>query len=68
MDIGMYAKAILGFIAPAATVVIASVTEASDGGSAVTGAEWLTALCTAIVTSAAVYAVPNKTSKANPRI
>lgn len=55
-----YWKAVIGFVAPAATVIISAVTEASDGGTAVTGAEWITAACTAIVTASLVYAIPNK--------
>ena len=58
--IAPYWKAVIGFIAPAAVVIMASVTDASAGGQAITGGEWITALCTAIVTSAGVYAVPNK--------
>lgn len=58
--IAPYWKAVMGFIAPAAVVIIASVTTASDGGTAITAAEWVTAVCTAVVTSAGVYAVPNQ--------
>lgn len=58
--IAPYWKAVMAFIAPAAVVVMASVTEASAGGVAITAGEWITALCTAIVTSAGVYAVPNQ--------
>ena len=55
-----YYKAVMGFLAPGAVVIIASVPEASDGGTAITGSEWVTALCTAIVTAAGVYAIPNR--------
>ena len=34
-----YAKAVLAFIAPGAVVIGSAVTEASDGGTAITGAE-----------------------------
>lgn len=55
-----YMKAVLGFVAPGATVIIASVLEASDGGTRITSSEWITALCTAIITATGVYAVPNR--------
>lgn len=58
-----YAKAILGFIAPGAVVIGSAVTEASDGGTAITAAEWVTALVACVVTGAAVYAMPNKASE-----
>jgi hypothetical protein len=55
-----YQKAVLGFIAPGAVVIGSAVTEASDGGTAITAAEWVTAVVAMIVTGAAVYTVPNK--------
>lgn len=55
-----YWKAILGFLAPGAVIIGSAVTEASDGGTAITTAEWVTAVVTMIVTGAAVYGVPNK--------
>ena len=58
--IAPYWKAVVGFIAPAAGFLIGAVTEASDGGATITASEWITALCTAIVTSAVVYSVPNR--------
>ena len=54
-----YAKALVGFLAPGAVAVAAAVTEASHGGSTVTGAEWLGALAACFVTAGAVWAVPN---------
>lgn len=57
-----YYKAVLAFIAPAAVVVIASLQAGSDGGSAITVAEWITAAATAIITASGVYAVPNRPS------
>ena len=54
-----YAKAVVGFIAPGATILIASVLPGSAGGEAITAAEWITAACTCIVTAAGVYAIPN---------
>lgn len=58
--IAPYWKAVMAFIAPAAVVIMAAVTDASAGGAAITAGEWITALCTAVVTSAGVYAVPNQ--------
>lgn len=54
-----YMKAVLAFITPAAITLIASLTAGSDGGTAITGSEWITALCNCIITAGAVYAVPN---------
>lgn len=55
-----YWKAVLAFIAPAAAIIISAVLATSDGGTTITQAEWITALATAIITSAGVYTVPNK--------
>lgn len=55
-----YWKAIVGFITPGAVVIGSSVMEGSDGGSRITAAEIVTALVACIVTSGAVYVVPNK--------
>lgn len=60
-------KTIVGFAAPAATVLIASVTSASDGGSNITEAEWVTAACTAVITSGTVFGVRNKPGKGKAR-
>jgi hypothetical protein len=54
-----YWKAVVGFIAPAAAILISSVLSGSDGGTAITAAEWVTAGCTAIITSASVYSARN---------
>lgn len=58
--IAPYWKAVVGFLAPAAVLVIAAVQPGSDGGTAITAAEWITAACTCVATSAGVYTVPNK--------
>lgn len=58
--IARYRKAVLGFIAPGAIIIGSAVTSASDGGTAITGAEWVTAVVACIVTGAAVGAVSNK--------
>lgn len=55
-----YWKSVVGFVAPGAVLIGASVTEASDGGTSITTAEWVTALVACIVTSAAVYSTPNR--------
>lgn len=55
-----YAKSIIAFVAPAATALIAATQDGSPGGSAITSTEWLVAGLTAVVTSATVWAVPNK--------
>jgi hypothetical protein len=60
MPISAYAKAIVGFIAPAATVIVSSVTAGSDGGSRVTSAEIITAVCAAVITAAGVFSVTNR--------
>jgi hypothetical protein len=60
--IARYRKAVLGFIAPGAVIIGSAVTDSSDGGSAITGAEWITAVVACIVTGAAVGAVGNKQS------
>lgn len=54
-----YWKGILGFIAPGAVIIGASVLEKSDGGTAITTAEWVTAAVAMIVTGAAVTAKSN---------
>ena len=60
MDIGRYAKAVVGFIAPGCVVIGSAITVASDGGSAITVAEWVTAGIACVVTAAGVYVVRNK--------
>lgn len=55
-----YWKAVIGFVAPGAVVIGSAATAASDGGTAITGAEWVTAVVACIITGAAVYGVPNK--------
>lgn len=57
--IAPYWKAVVGFIAPGAGFIIGATLAGSDGGSTVTGSEWLVAACTAVVTSAGVYAATN---------
>ena len=54
-----YWKGILGFIVPGAVIIGSSVLEASDGGSTITGAEWVTAVVAMIVTGGAGTAKGN---------
>ena len=54
-----YWKAVVGFIAPGAVIITASVLPGSDGGTAITLAELVTAACACIITAAGVYATPN---------
>lgn len=56
-----YWKGILGFIAPGAVIIGSSVLESSDGGTAITSAEWITAVVAMIVTGAAVTIKSNDT-------
>lgn len=57
--VGRYRKAVLGFVAPGAVIIGASVTSASDGGTSITAAEWVTAVVACIVSGVAVGAVGN---------
>lgn len=59
-----YLKALVAFVAPGAVVIGSAVTDASAGGTAITGGEWVTAAVACIVTAAGVYAVPNRRSQA----
>ena len=59
-----YATAVVAFIAPGATVAVASVQSGSEGGGTITSAEWVTIIATMIITAGAVYTVPNKDPKA----
>lgn len=58
--IAPYWKAAVGFVAPGASLIIAAVLPGSDGESAITQAEWITAAATCVVTSGGVYAVRNR--------
>jgi hypothetical protein len=59
-----YWKSFVGFIAPGAVVLGAAVTPDSYGGSSIILGEWVTALVACVVTSAAVYRVPNRDPQA----
>lgn len=58
--LGRYWKAVIGFIAPGATIIGYAVTEASDQGSVITQGEFITALVACIVTAGGVAAASNK--------
>lgn len=53
-----YWKAGLAFVTPGAVLIGAAVTDASQGGSTITGAEWVTALVACVVTAGVVAAGP----------
>lgn len=57
--IAPYWKAIVGFIAPGAALVVAALLPESDGGSVITQAEALRAVAVCFVTGGAVYAGPS---------
>jgi hypothetical protein len=65
--IAPYWKAVMGFIAPGAAILVSSVMDGSAGGEAITQGEWITAVCTAVITSAAVYAKSNGPMPQNGR-
>lgn len=56
--IAPYWKSITAFVTPGAVLIGAAVTDASQGGTSITTAEWVTALVACVVTSGAVYAAP----------
>jgi hypothetical protein len=59
-----YAKAVVGFISPGVTALVAAVQDGSPGGSNVTGPEWVGIAAACILTGALVFAVPNKDPEA----
>jgi hypothetical protein len=63
-NLAPFAKAILGFVAPGAVIIGGAVTAASDGGSHITTAEWVTALVACVLTGGLVFGVPNKDPQA----
>lgn len=60
-DIRPYAKAVVGFVAPGVVALVQAVSDASPAGGAITTPEWVGIGAAMILTSAAVYAVPNAT-------
>jgi hypothetical protein len=68
-----YWKGILGFLVPGAVVIGSSVLSDSDGGTSITGSEWVTAIVAMIVTGAAVTlkgnaAAPTATPPVEPPV
>ena len=59
-----YAKALAAFITPGVAALVAAVQDASPGRSDITGPEWVGIFATCILTSGAVYAVPNRDPRA----
>lgn len=59
-SIAPYWKALIGFIAPGAVVLTGAVTETSAAGASITTGEWVTAVCAAVITGAAVYGKSNR--------
>jgi hypothetical protein len=58
--IAPYFKAVVAFVAPGVVALVAAVQDGSPGGTAVTGAEWVGIGAACLLTSAGVYAVPNR--------
>jgi hypothetical protein len=54
-----FLKAITAFVAPGVVALVQAVSDASPAGPHVTGPEWIGIVAACILTSAAVYAVPN---------
>jgi hypothetical protein len=52
-------KAITAFVAPGVVALVAAVGDSSAGGTHITGPEWINIAAACILTSAAVWAVPN---------
>jgi hypothetical protein len=61
-----YWKAILAFLVPGAVIIGSSVLGDSDGGSTITGSEWVTAVVAMIVTGAAVGVKGNAPAHTTP--
>jgi hypothetical protein len=59
-----YAKAIVAFVTPGVAALVAAVQDASPAGSNITGPEWVGIVATCILTSGAVYAMPNRDQRA----
>jgi hypothetical protein len=60
-----YWKAVVGFVTPGVVALVVAVQDASPGGSAVTGPEWVGIGAACILTGGAVLGVKN-TPKAEP--
>jgi hypothetical protein len=60
-----YAKAFVGFVAPGVASLVVAVQDASQGGSAVTGPEWIGIGAACLLTGGAVFATPNRDPRAD---
>ena len=58
VQVTKYWKALIGFVTPGAVLITAAVTEGSPGGTTITQAEWITAVCAMVITGGAVAAGP----------
>lgn len=58
-QLSRYWKGILAFISPGAVIIGSSVLSASDGGTSITTAEWVTAAVACLVTGSLVTAKRN---------
>lgn len=58
--IAPYYKAVIGFITPGVVALVAAVQDGSQGGSAVTGPEWVGIGAACVLTGSLVLATPNK--------
>lgn len=62
--IAPYYKAVVGFVVPFLTTIGSSLLESSDGGTAITASEWITATVIALTTGGVVFGVENKPAAA----
>lgn len=58
-NLAQYWKAILGFVVPGVVTLGSAITDGSDGGSSITGTEWVTAAIACVLTAGAVYSKAN---------
>lgn len=58
--VGPYWKAVIGFVAPGFLVIASAVLPDTAGGTDIVASEWITAVASAILTSAGVYTVRNR--------
>lgn len=58
--IAPYYKAVTGVVVPFLTQIGAALLDSSDGGSAITAHEWISAVVISLVAGGAVFTVPNK--------
>jgi hypothetical protein len=65
--LAQYWKAIVAFIAPGASLVLAAMQDSSLGGSVIVSNEWYTAIITCIITSSTVAAKGNALTKQQRR-